>query len=241
MRLSSSETACLSDLQSYPVHVKRGTKIVHEGQAAQRAFILQSGWARCYKDLRDGDRQIISFPLPGDFMGLGAILLQSSHHSFAALTDVVVSSFSLPSMTRLFEKVPRLATTFLWAASRHEAMVIEHLVDVGRRSAVERVAHCLLELHQRRLLVGLASETGFECPLTQYDLADALGLSPIHINRVLRQLRQQELFTLKSHRAHLHNLAALKRLAGYDGDYLDHAPTAPAEQATGFSAQASIC
>ena len=97
MRLSSSETACLCELQSYPLHIKRGTEIVHEGQAAQRAFILQSGWARCYKDLRDGGRQIISFPLPGDFMGLGSILLQSSNYSFAALTDVVVISFSLPA------------------------------------------------------------------------------------------------------------------------------------------------
>jgi CRP-like cAMP-binding protein len=237
MRLSSSEAACLSDLQSHPVHIKRGTEIVHEGEAAQRAFILQSGWACCYKDLREGGRQIISFPLPGDFMGLGSILLQSSDHSLAALTDVVVSSFSLPRMTRLFERFPRLAAAFLWAASRHEGMVIEHLVDVGRRSAVERVAHCLLELHQRLQLVGMASATEFDCPLTQYDLADALGLSPIHVNRILRQLRQGDLLTLKSHRAYVHNLAGLAKLAGYDGDYLDHAPTAPAKQATGFSAQ----
>ena len=234
VRLSSSETACLSDLQSYPVHIKRGTEIVHEGQAAQRAFILQSGWACCYKDLREGGRQIISFPLPGDFMGLGSIMLRSSNHSFAALTDALVSSFSVPNLMGLFEKFPRLATAFLWAASRHEAMVIEHLVDVGRRNAVERVAHCLLELHQRLQLIGFASATEFDCPITQYDLADALGLSPIHINRVLRQLRQQHLLTLKSHRAHVHDLAALTRLAGYDGEYLEQAGTV--EQAAGISA-----
>ena len=221
VRLSSSEVACLSDLQSHPFHVKRGTVLAHEGQTASRAFLLQSGWACCYKDLREGGRQIISFPLPGDFMGLGSILLRSSDHSLAALTDVVVSSFSVPSLMGLFEKFPRVAAAILWAASRDQAMVIEHLVDVGRRSAIERVAHCLLELRQRLQLVGSASETEFECPLTQHDLADALGLSPIHVNRVLRQLRQQDLLTLKSHRAIVHNLAGLIRLAGYDCGYLD--------------------
>ena len=221
VRLSSSEAACLSDLQSHPVHIKRGTELAREGYSARRAFILHSGWARCYKDLRDGGRQIISFPVPGDFMGLGSILLRSSDHSFAALTDVVVSSFSVPSLMGLFEKFPRVAAAILWAESRDAAMVIEHLVDVGRRNSVERVAHCLLELHQRLQLVGLASETEFECPLTQYDLADALGLSPIHVNRVLRQLRQQNLLTLKSHRAVVHNLAGLTRLAGYESGYLD--------------------
>ncbi len=221
VRLSSSEEACLSDLQRHPVHFKRGTELAHEGQTARRAFILHSGWACRYKDLREGGRQIISFPLPGDFMGLGNILLRSSDHSFAALTDVVVSPFSVPSLMGLFEKFPRVAAAILWAESRNAAMVIEHLVDVGRRSSVERVAHCLLELRQRLQLVGLASETEFECPLTQYDLADALGLSPIHVNRVLRQLRQQDLLILKSHRAIINNLAALTKLAGYDGCYLD--------------------
>jgi CRP-like cAMP-binding protein len=221
LQLNAQEAAFLSDLQSHPVHIKRGTELAHEGQTARRAFILQSGWACCYKDLREGGRQITSFPLPGDFIGLGSIMLRSSDHSFAALTDVLVSSFSVPSLMGLFEKFPRVAAAILWAASRDEAMVIEHLVDVGRRSAIERVAHCLLELRQRLLLVGLASETEFQCPLTQYDMADALGLSPIHVNRVLRQLRQQDLLTLKSHRAFVHDLAGLVRLAGYDSDYLD--------------------
>ena len=223
VQLSASEAACLSELQSQPFHIKRGTEFVPEGTTSPSAFILQSGWACCYKHSREGGRQITSFPLPGDFMGLGSILLRCSHHSFAALSDIVVSSFSFSSMMVLFEKFPRIAAAILWAASRDEAMLIEHLVSVGRRSAVERVAHCLLELRQRLQLVGLASETEFQCPLTQYDLADALGLSPIHVNRVLRQLREQDLLTLKSHTAIFHNIAGLIRLSGYDNGYLDHA------------------
>jgi CRP-like cAMP-binding protein len=221
MRLSPSEAAYLSDLQSHPFHVNRGTEIVREGQTADRAFILQSGWACCYKHSCDGGRQIISFPLPGDFMGLGSILLRTANQSFAALSDVAVSSLSVPSLMGLFEKFPRVAAAILWAASRDEALVIEHLVDVGRRSAIERVAHCFLELRQRLQLVGLASETEFECPLTQYDLADALGLSPIHINRVLRCLREEGLLTVKSHTVIVHDLAGLTKLAGYDSGYLN--------------------
>jgi CRP-like cAMP-binding protein len=173
-------------------------------------------------------------------MGLGSILLRSSHHSFAALSDIVLSSFSFSSMMLFFEKFPRIAAAILWAASRDEAMLIEHLVSVGRRSAVERVAHCLLELRQRLQLVGLASETEFQCPLTQYDLADALGLGPIHVNRVLRQLREQDLLTLKSHTAIFHNIAGLIRLSGYDNGYLDHAADrAPSERSNACRATIS--
>ncbi len=145
-------------------------------------------------------------------MGLSSILLRSSNYSFAALSDVVVSSMSVPCVMKLFEKFPRVAAAILWSASRDEAMVIEHLVNVGRRSAIERVAHCLLELRQRLHLVGLASESQFECPLTQYDLADSLGLSPIHVNRVLRYLREEGLLTVKSHTVIVHNLAASQNL-----------------------------
>jgi CRP-like cAMP-binding protein len=218
--LNSSEIACLSDLQSDTVQFKRGTAFACECETSNRAFLLKSGWACCYKDLREGGRQIISFPLPGDFIGLSSILLKSSDHSVAAVTDVVVSRVNLASLMRLFEKFPRIAAAILWSASRDQAMVVEHLVDVGRRSSVERVAHWLLELRQRLLLVGLASETEFEFPLTQYDLADALGLSPIHVNRVLRHLRQQDFLVVKSHRAIVHNLAGLTELAGYESSHL---------------------
>jgi len=159
-------------------------------------------------------------------VGLGSILSPTSDQSCAALTDAVVSSVDARNMAGLFDKLPRLAAAILWAASRDGATIIDHLVDVGRRSAVERVAHFLLELGERLQLVGLASENEYECPLTQYDLADALGLSPIHVNRVLRRLREQELLTMKSHRVVVHNKARLNKLAGYDSRHLDQAVAA---------------
>jgi CRP-like cAMP-binding protein len=99
-----------------------------------------------------------------------------------------------------FASSSRLATAVLWAASRDEAMVVEHLVDLGRRSAEERMGHFLLELGARLQLVGLGDARGFDCPLTQYHLADALGLSAVHVNRVLRHLREEGLVTFQKGR-----------------------------------------
>ena len=94
-------------------------------------------------------------------------------------------------------------------------MVVEHLVSIGRRSAIERTAHFFLELNERLRLVGLATDQEFACPLNQYDLADALGLSAIHVNRVLRQLRESNLMTLKDRKVVIQNMGKLKVLAGF--------------------------
>lgn len=116
---------------------------------------------------------------------------------------------------------PRLATALLWAASRDEAMVVEHLVNIGRRSAIERTAHFFMELAERLSLIGLATEAEFKCPLSQFVLADALGLTAIHVNRVLRQLREQNLLIVRKGSVRIHNLNRLRELAGYQGGYLN--------------------
>ena len=215
MQLTIGEIAVLAELQSTPIRLTAGQEIVHEGQKNHVAYILQSGWACSFKLLPDGGRQIITFPLPGDCIGLRSVLLRTSDHSFSALTDVIVSSVDGPRMMQVFNAFPRLGTAILWAASRDEAMVVEHLVNIGRRSAIERTAHFFLELSERLRLVGLATDTDFVCPLNQYVLADALGLSAIHVNRVLRQLRERQLLTLKGRKVVILDMAQLKALAGF--------------------------
>ena len=100
-------------------------------------------------------------------------------------------------------------------------MVVEHLVNIGRHNALERTAHFFMELAERLHLVGQATETEFACPLTQFVLADALGLTPIHVNRVMRQLRERQLLTLKSGKVLIHDLAGLRKLSGFQGGYLN--------------------
>lgn len=175
--------------------MKRGKQLTQEGQTGHKAFIVQTGWACSYKDLPNGGRQIISFPIPGDFVGLRSVLLRTADHSFSALTDAVVIPVDGTHILKGVTEFPRLGAALLWAASRDEAMVVEHLVNIGRRRAIERTAHFFMELAERLTLVGLATEAEFNCPLSQFVLADALGLTAIHINRVLRQLRERKLMT----------------------------------------------
>lgn len=220
--LSTSEISCLTSLQAAPIRVKRGEELVHEGQTGHKAYILQAGWACSFKLLPDGGRQIIGFPIPGDCIGLRSVLLRTSDHSFSALTDALVCGVEAPRMLELFNDFPRLAAAILWAASRDEAIIVEHLVSIGRRSALERTAHFFLELSERLRLVGLADDQEFPCPLNQYVIADALGLSAIHVNRVLRQLREMQLMTLQQGNVVIHNGPALKRLAGFESQHRSH-------------------
>lgn len=215
VKLTVPEIRCLADLQSNTLRVKAGQALVHEGQTGHQAYVMRSGWACSFKMLPDGGRQIITFPLPGDCMGLRSVLLRTSDHSFCALTDIVVSSVGAARMMQIFNDHPRLGSAVLWAASRDEAMVVEHLVNIGRRSAIERTAHFFLELRERLQLVGLSGDNKFSCPLNQYVLADALGLSAIHVNRVLRQLRERRLLTLKGRTVLIEDLTGLKQLAGF--------------------------
>jgi len=199
-----------------------GHELTHEGQRNASAFVLADGWAVSYKITEDGERQIVDFQVPGDFLGLRSILFRTSDHSIDAVTRIEATEVLATDIFEAFADAPRLATAVLWAASRDEAMVVEHLVNLGRRTAEERTAHLLLELGTRLSLVGLADRTGFDCPLTQFHLADALGLSAVHVNRVLRQLREKKLVTFQKGRVVFDDLDRLKDLAAFDTAYLDH-------------------
>jgi CRP-like cAMP-binding protein len=198
-----------------------GHPMIHEGHKNQSAFILARGWACSFKMLPDGGRQIVDFQVPGDFLGLRSILFRTADHSSEAVTPIEASEVLASDILDSFAQAPRLAAAVLWAASRDEAMVVEHLVNLGRRSAEKRMAHLLLELGARLLLVGIGSRAGFDCPLTQYHLADALGLSAVHVNRVLRHLREDGLVTFQKGHISFDDLEGLADLAGFDPDYLD--------------------
>jgi CRP-like cAMP-binding protein len=218
--LDAAELTALEALQRPARVFGPGTELGSEGQKGQKAFILASGWVSSYKSLRDGSRQIVDFQVAGDFIGIRNILFRTSEHSFETITDVALSEVSVDDLFAAFGAAPRLATAILWALSCEEAMVVEHLVDIGRRSALVRTAHFLLEIGARLKLVGLASADGYDCPLTQYLLADALGLSAIHVNRVLRQLREMGLLTFREGSVHFDDLDRLVALAEFDMAYL---------------------
>ena len=219
--LSEKELTVLEALHQRRRTFEPGVDLVRQGQPGQTAFILADGWVCSYKLLSGGTRQVVDIQLPGDLLGLRSILFRTSDHNAETMTRVEVSEVLANDLIKAFADTPRLATAVLWAASRDEAMVVEHLVNIGRRNALERTAHFLMELGARLKLVGLGSKEGYACPLSQYMLADALGLSSVHINRVLRQLRERGLLTFRSGQVIFDDFARLVELADFDTAYLD--------------------
>ena len=221
--LSEAELAVLKRLHQRRITFVAGRDLVHQGQSEQTAYILASGWTCSYKIQPDGSRQVVDFQIPGDFLGLRSVLLHASDHGIEPIVDIQAAEVAVSDLLEAFAQTPRLATAILWAASRDEAMVVEHLVGIGRRDADARMAHFLLELGARLTLVGMGSKSGYACPLTQYHLADALGLSAVHVNRVLRKLREDGLVTFRDGAVVFDNYKGLAALAEFDPAYLDQA------------------
>lgn len=219
--LSEGELSELERLTQRRRSFVAGRDIVHQGQSGQTAYILESGWVCSYKIQPDGSRQIVDFQVPGDFLGLRSVLLRTSDHSFEPVVDIQATEVMANDLLAAFDHSPRLAVAIFWAASRDEAMVVEHLVNIGRRDADARLAHFLLELGARLALVGIEGREGYACPLTQYHLADALGLSAVHVNRVLRQLRERRLVTFREGHVTFDDYDGLVEFADFDPAYLD--------------------
>lgn len=219
--LSEPEFTLLSSLHKRRREFRVGHELVYQGQYERSAYILARGWVCSYKLLPGGTRQIVDFQIPGDFLGLRSVLFRTADHNIEPVTKIEASEVVASDLFDAFNQSPRLATAVLWAASRDEAMVVEHLINLGRRDAVERTAHFLMELGARLMLVGLGTKEGYACPLSQYMLADTLGLSAVHVNRVLRQLREDGLLTFRNGKVIFDDFDSLVALSGFDISYLD--------------------
>jgi CRP-like cAMP-binding protein len=150
--------------------------------------------------------------------------MESSLYSTKALTEVAVATVPFSKINALSETHPRLITKIFWWLSCESTIYAEHLVDLGRRSALERVAHFLLELLTRLKAVSLADDQSFKIPLTQELIADALGLSIPHVNRVLRRLREDNLVVVEDQRVTVKDIESLSELADFEPGYLSCIP-----------------
>lgn len=218
--LTADQVTVLRDFQSATRSVGRNREIISEGRKYDGLLVLIEGVSIRYRILHDGRRQILNITLPGDFIGFPGCFFESALYSIAALTDCVVSSIPFAQLLGFFETYPRLAAAIFWSFSCEAAMYAEHLIDVGRRSALERVAHFLLELLTRLQVIGLADERSYQMPLTQELIGDALGLSVPHVSRTLRQLRKEDLVAIEGPRVVIKDVEALSRLADFERAYL---------------------
>jgi len=214
--LSGKEKAVLERLCRRQHFFEMHTDLLYQGQRVRRAYILISGWASSYKMRPDGTRQIIDIRVPGDFLGLQSILLHQSDYAIRPVIDMQIAEIVIDDLFEVLARSPRLAEAILWTVSQDSATGAERLISLGRRTATERVAHFMLELGARLTLVGQGDEAGYECPLTQYHLADALGLSAVHTNRVLRQLRDEGMLTFRDGHVCFDARDRLIALAGFD-------------------------
>ncbi len=195
-----------------------GATILVEGESNDHLYTVLSGWSFRYKILPNGERQILNFALPGDFLGLQGSVFTSMGHSVNALTRTVLCMFPRSKLWVLYEKHPELAFDITWLASREERMIDEHLLAVGRRSGTERVAFLLLSLFYRCKHVGMVTERRTSFPLTQQHIADALGLSVVHTNKVLRGLSDRGYIVLRAGTLEITNETGMLELSQHPGE-----------------------
>lgn len=218
--LTDAERKALVDSVSEVREYRPHEIVVREGVEQDTSNLLLEGYLCRFKDLRDGRRQIVALHVPGDFADLHSFLLKHLEHNLAALTPVRIALFPHQRLREISEKLPHL-TRMLWFSTLLDAEIHrEWILSVGRRSAVGRIAHLFCELRARLEVVGMATETGYALPLTQIDLADATGLTPVHVNRMLRELRDRGLVEFRGGEVVILDVAGLCRLAEFDPGYL---------------------
>jgi CRP-like cAMP-binding protein len=193
--------------------VPAGADIIHPGQEDAELYTLFSGWAFRYQSLPDGRRQILNFLLPGDLVGLQASLLSAAQHGIEALTAVELCVFPRKRVWDLFVRMPSLSYELAWLGSREECLIDENLTSVGQRNAGERIAALVISLYRRADALGLVSEQSFQFPLSQQQLADALGLSLVHTSKTWSRLRRAGLFAVSGGRLTLLNPHLTERMA----------------------------
>lgn len=218
--LDSEEITLLAEATTDVRTTEARHDIISEGERPEHLHLIVDGWATRYKILPDGSRQITAFLLPGDFCDLHAKILGHMDHAIAALSPCKVAWIPSDRFDRLTAEHSGLTRALWWGTLLDEAIVRNWLVNIGRRNAYERIAHLLCEMHARMQMIGLVNDDRLDLPFTQDELADATGLTSVHVNRTLQRLRVDDLIELSARVLTIKNVAELKRVAGFDPSYL---------------------
>ena len=221
VRLSSADRAFLTRAATERLR-KFGARVdvVREGERPKDVQLVVSGWACRYKQLEDGRRQVVSVFLPGDICDLNVFILREMDHSIGSITDVTIADLSREFFEEISTAYPRIVTALWWESLVDAAIQREWTLNLGQRTALERMAHLLCELFFRLRLAGLTSGDGCDFPLTQADLADASGLSKVHVNRTLQELRSANLIVLKGKMLVVPDLRRLMEAGLFNANYL---------------------
>ena len=218
--LSDHDRWVLSQLVPRIRQVGARVDLIHEGDAPENVHLILDGYACRYKVLPGGQRQIMAFLVPGDFCDLNVFILDQMDHSIGTISACQVVDIPREAIEVITAHHPRITRAFWWCALVDEAVLREWLVNLGGRQAPQRIAHLLCELMLRLETVGHVKDNAYAFPFTQADIADCMGLSDVHVNRSLRELRQAGLITLKHRLLTILDLERLKAYCGFTQNYL---------------------
>ncbi|HZF43468.1 MAG TPA: Crp/Fnr family transcriptional regulator [Sphingomonadaceae bacterium] len=218
--IPESEAQVLRDCMSEVRTANAGETLIHAGDLLSTSTVLLEGLVGRVKDLTDGRRQIIELHVPGDFFDLHAFLLRKLEHDVEALTPVRVVTMHHERLREITERCPHLAR-LLWKSTLLDAAIQrEKILSIGRRSAIGRLAHLLCELHVRFGVVEMTDGDSYALELTQAQLADIAGLTQVHVNRTLKELRDRGVVTFRSGRVTIGDWRTLTQVAEFTDDYL---------------------
>ena len=221
---SAEECTALAGIMTPVRRFSAGQEVIQQYSAPKESTVLLSGMMGRLVTLRGGTQQITALQVPGDFVDLHAFLLARMDHSVVAMNACETTTAPHGELRRLCDRYPRLARA-LWYLTVVDASIHRHWITVfGRRDAIARAAHLLCELHVRLEDVGLTDDGQFELPLTQAHAGDVLGLSAVHVNRVIQELRARSVVTWDRRRVQIKDWDALVDIAEFDATYLQLVP-----------------
>jgi CRP-like cAMP-binding protein len=220
--LSAADRQRLVDLPLKLVNYPADREIVSYGYSSSRCTFVLHGFLYSHKLVAGSRRQITSFFVPGDVVDLSTLYLPRVDHSIATLGPAVLAFVPHAVLKEVLDESSALAQAFWRETLMQAAIFQEWVVNLGRRDAFARLAHIICELTVRLQSIGLARDLSFSMPWTQMDVADACGISNVHANRIIQELRHLELVHWDFHRLKIRNWEALVRLAGFNDDYLQY-------------------
>lgn len=218
--LSDDAIAALAAATSKPRKVQSKRDLIREGDRPGPVFIVLEGWACRYKILPSGTRQVLAFLMPGDSCDLHAGLLAEMDHSIQTITPAIVATIGRAEMDSIMEAHRSVANAMYVSQLIDEGTLRAWITSMGRRTSIERVAHLMCELYLRARNIGLISDSFLDLPLSQLLLADSLGMTPVHLNRILKKLGLSGAMNFKRGSLRIIDPPKLVEIAGFDENYL---------------------
>ncbi|MCC5812698.1 MAG: Crp/Fnr family transcriptional regulator [Ectothiorhodospiraceae bacterium] len=218
--LDAHEEELLDSLEKSPQAFRRGGVIWEEGDEATDFYTIRRGWLFSYRYMEDGSRQVLDIFVPGDIAGLREFAFSGRLTGLATLTDVEICAFPKTRMTEVFGESLLLSNLFFAVAAREQAVLLERLVNLGRRTALQKVAHFVLEMYTRLQRTNNFPDNHFRLPLPQHVLGDALGLSAVHVSRTFGELKEAELLCRDGGHISILDVDRLAQVAGFKSTYL---------------------